>query len=106
MSKQKIVDLATAIVEGRLGVIDGCDAITRARFELIGDLLDSDFLDSDLLFPFRSLSSECDFYRESDEKGRDDRGSIEDREAAVARLAQAAGPSILSASQDVIDAWS
>lgn len=101
MSKQRIIEIATAILRGELEIQDGCAAICRERRDL-----DAPLRDSDELSPFISLDSDLDSYPSGGARAHWSKKALEEKDQDRRAMIDRARPEIIEACETLLEEWS
>ena len=100
MSRERIVRIASGIVEGRIGIVEGSIAICRAR-----PSLDDVDVQHDLLLPFIAFVSEIEDFPIGSERENWNKERLPELDARIRDIVSASEPEMLLACKKLLADW-
>jgi hypothetical protein len=101
MSKERIVEIARQMLDGNIGIVDGCTAICKARTGLeIAQLQNA------VLLPFISFESEMHNFPLGESRKSWSEQALRAKDTRLKEIITTAEPEILDACRTLLDHWS
>lgn len=101
MSKQRILELAKAMIDGDIGIIEGCSKICYER----GGLHES-LLQSDEIMPFVSFESELHSFPIGEARKHWNPQALKSIDVKLSEIIRSAQPEIIEACHTLVKKWS